>query len=304
MSGKIKTVTVIGSGTMGNGICHVFAQNGFDVHMMDINQGALDKALATIGKNMDRQVAKGSLTEEAKNEAVGRIKTFTDMASAVKEADLVVEAATENVDLKLNIFRQLDEHCPAHCILASNTSSISITRIGSVTKRANKVIGMHFMNPVPVMKLVEVINGYATDAEVTKTVYELSEQLGKVPCVANDYPGFVANRILMPMINEAIITLQEGVAGVAEIDTIMKLGMAHPMGPLQLADFIGLDTCLSILNVLYTGIGNPKYAPATLLVNMVQAGRLGAKSGEGFYKYTAGSKDLVVSESFATVQWK
>lgn len=289
---------------MGNGICHVFAQNGFDVHMMDINQGALDKALATIGKNMDRQVAKGSLTEEAKNEAVGRIKTFTDMASAVKEADLVVEAATENVDLKLNIFRQLDEHCPAHCILASNTSSISITRIGSVTKRANKVIGMHFMNPVPVMKLVEVINGYATDAEVTKTVYELSEQLGKVPCVANDYPGFVANRILMPMINEAIITLQEGVAGVAEIDTIMKLGMAHPMGPLQLADFIGLDTCLSILNVLYTGIGNPKYAPATLLVNMVQAGRLGAKSGEGFYKYTAGSKDLVVSESFATVQWK
>ena len=304
MSAQIKKVTVIGSGTMGNGICHVFAQNGFDVYMMDINQGALDKALATIGKNMDRQVAKGSITEEAKQEAVSRIKTFTDMAAAVKDADLVVEAATENVELKLNIFRQLDEHCPAGCILASNTSSISITRIGSVTKRADKVIGMHFMNPVPVMKLVEVINGYATDAEVTKTVYELSEKLGKVPCVANDYPGFVANRILMPMINEAIITLQESVAGVAEIDTIMKLGMAHPMGPLQLADFIGLDTCLSILNVLYTGIGNPKYAPATLLVNMVQAGRLGAKSGEGFYKYTAGSKDLVVSSSFATTQWK
>ncbi len=303
MSQNIKTVTVIGSGTMGNGICHVFAQNGFDVHMMDINQGALDKALATIGKNMERQVAKGSLTAEAMQLAVSRISTFTDMAQAVKNADLVVEAATENVDLKLNIFRQLDEHCPAHCILATNTSSISITRIGAVTKRPDKVIGMHFMNPVPVMKLVEVINGYATDAAVTKTVYELSGTLGKVPCVANDYPGFVANRILMPMINEAIITLQEGVAGVSEIDTIMKLGMAHPMGPLQLADFIGLDTCLSILNVLYTGIGNPKYAPATLLVNMVQAGRLGAKSGEGFYKYTAGSKDLVVSSSFATMQW-
>jgi 3-hydroxybutyryl-CoA dehydrogenase len=304
MSVKLKTVTVIGSGTMGNGICHVFAQNGFDVNMMDINQGALDKAIATIGKNMDRQVSKGALTEEAKQQAIGRIKTFTDMAAAVKGAELVVEAATENVELKLNIFRQLDQHCDPECILASNTSSISITRIASVTKRPDKVIGMHFMNPVPVMKLGEVINGYATDATVTKTVYELSEQLGKVPCVANDYPGFVANRILMPMINEAIITLQEGVAGVAEMDTIMKLGMAHPMGPLQLADFIGLDTCLSILNVLYTGIGDPKYAPATLLVNMVQAGYLGAKSGEGFYKYTAGSKDLVVSSRFATVQWK
>ena len=295
MSVKLKIVTVIGSGTMCNGICHVFAQNGFDVHMMDINQGALDKAIATIGKNMDRQVAKGALTEEAKQQSLGRINTFTDMAAAVKDADLVVEAATENIDLKLNIFRQLDQHCPADCILASNTSSISITRIASVTKRPGKVIGMHFMNPVPVMKLVEVINGYATDAAITKTVYELSEQLGKVPCVANDYPGFVANRILMPMINEVIITLQEGVAGVAEIDTIMKLGMAHPMGPLQLADFIGLDTCLSIMNVLYTGIGNPKYAPATLLINMVQGGYLGAKSGEGFYKYTPGSKDLVVS---------
>ncbi len=296
---NLKIVTVIGSGTMGNGICHVFAQSGFDVHMMDINQGALDKAMGTIGKNMDRQVAKGTLTEEAKTQALGRIKTFTDMAEAVKNADLVVEAATENVDLKLNIFRQLDQHAPENCILASNTSSISITKIASVTKRPGKVIGMHFMNPVPVMKLVELINGYATEADVTKTIYDLSEQLGKVPCVANDYPGFVANRILMPMINEAIITLQEGVAGVQEIDTIMKLGMAHPMGPLQLADFIGLDTCLSILNVLYNGIGNPKYAPATLLVNMVQAGYLGAKSGEGFYKYTSGSKDLVVSSRLA-----
>lgn len=289
---------------MGNGICHVFAQSGFTVSMMDIKQEALDKAIATIGKNMDRQVAKGSLTEEAKQAALSRITTHTDMAAAVKNAQLVVEAATENVDLKLNIFRQLDAACPADCILASNTSSISITKIASVTKRADKVIGMHFMNPVPVMKLVEVINGYATSAEVTKEIYALSEKLGKVPCVANDYPGFVANRILMPMINEAIITLQEGVAGVAEIDTIMKLGMAHPMGPLQLADFIGLDTCLSILNVLYTGIGNPKYAPATLLVNMVQAGCLGTKSGEGFYKYTAGSKDLVVSPMFSKNEWK
>jgi len=296
---NLKIVTVIGSGTMGNGICHVFAQSGFDVHMMDINQGALDKAIGTIGKNMDRQVTKGTLTEDAKTQALGRIKTFTDMAEAVKNADLVVEAATENVELKLNIFRQLDQHAPEHCILASNTSSISITKIASVTKRPGKVIGMHFMNPVPVMKLVELINGYATEAEVTKAIYGLSEQLGKVPCVANDYPGFVANRILMPMINEAIITLQEGVAGVQEIDTIMKLGMAHPMGPLQLADFIGLDTCLSILNVLHNGIGNPKYAPATLLVNMVQAGYLGAKSGEGFYKYTPGSKDLVVSSRLA-----
>ena len=304
MSSKIKLVTVIGSGTMGNGICHIFSQAGFDVHMMDINQGALDKAIATIGKNMDRQVAKGTLTEDAKQQSLGRIKTYTDMAEAVKNADLVIEAATENIELKLNIFRQLDQHCQENCILASNTSSISITRIASVTKRPGKVIGMHFMNPVPVMKLVEVINGYATDAAVTQTVYQLSEQLGKVPCVANDYPGFVANRILLPMINEAIISLHEGVAGVAEIDTIMKLGAAHPMGPLQLADFIGLDTCLSILNVLYNGFGNPKYAPCTLLVNMVQAGYLGAKSGEGFYKYTVGSKDLVVSSMFATKEWK
>jgi 3-hydroxybutyryl-CoA dehydrogenase len=288
---------------MGNGICHVFAQSGFTVSMMDIKQDALDKAIATISKNMDRQVAKGSLTEDDKTQALARISTHTDMAEAVKNAHLVVEAATENIDLKLNIFRQLDALCPSGCILASNTSSISITRIASVTKRPDSVIGMHFMNPVPVMKLIEVINGYATSATVTQTIYKLSEQLGKVPCVANDYPGFVANRILLPMINEAIIALQEGVAGVSEIDTIMKLGMAHPMGPLQLADFIGLDTCLSILQVLHGGIGNPKYAPATLLVNMVQAGYLGAKTGEGFYKYTPGSKELVVSSMFATKQW-
>jgi 3-hydroxybutyryl-CoA dehydrogenase len=249
---------------------------------------------------MDRQVAKGSLTEEAKQQALGRIKASTNMADAVKNADLVVEAATENTELKLNIFRQMDEHAPAHCILASNTSSISLTKIASVTKRPGKVIGMHFMNPVPVMKLVEIINGYATDAEVTQAIYKLSEKLGKVPCVVNDYPGFIANRILMPMINEAILSLQEGVAGVSEIDTIMKLGMAHPMGPLQLAGFIGLDVCHSILQVLYTGFGNQKYAPASLLTNMVQAGYLGVKSGEGFYKYTAGSKDLVVSDRFAS----
>jgi 3-hydroxybutyryl-CoA dehydrogenase len=303
MQQSITNVTVIGSGTMGNGICHVFAQSGFTVSMMDIKQDALDKAIATISKNMDRQVAKGSLTEDDKTQALARISTHTDMAESVKNAHLVVEAATENIDLKLNIFRQLDALCPAGCILASNTSSISITSIASVTKRPDSVIGMHFMNPVPVMKLIEVINGYATSATVTQTIYKLSEQLGKVPCVANDYPGFVANRILLPMINEAIIALQEGVAGVNEIDTIMKLGMAHPMGPLQLADFIGLDTCLSILQVLHGGIGNPKYAPATLLVNMVQAGYLGAKTGEGFYKYTAGSKELVVSSMFASKQW-
>lgn len=287
---------------MGNGICHVFAQSGFTVHMMDINQAALDKAMGTISKNMDRQVAKGGLTEETKTASLGRIKTFTDMAEAVKGAQLVVEAATENAELKLKIFRQLDELCDADCILASNTSSISITKIASVTKRPGKVIGMHFMNPVPVMKLVEIINGYATDAEVTELITALSKELGKIPCTANDYPGFVANRILMPMINEAIITLQEGVASVEAIDSIMKLGMAHPMGPLQLADFIGLDTCLSILNVLYTGIGNPKYAPATLLVNMVQAGHLGAKTGEGFYKYTPDSKEAVVSPRLAHIK--
>ncbi len=287
---------------MGNGICHVFAQCGFDVHMMDINQVALDKALATISKNMDRQVTKGTLTEEAKQAAIGKITTFTDMQTAVANSDLVVEAATENIELKLNIFRQLDQHCPEHCILATNTSSISLTRIGSVTKRPGKVIGMHFMNPVPVMKLVEIINGYATDSEVTKTIFELSEALGKVPCIVNDYPGFISNRILMPLINEAVLALQEGVAGVEQIDTIMKLGMAHPMGPLQLADFIGLDTCYSIMNVLHMGFGNQKYAPATLLANMVQAGYMGVKSGEGFYKYTPGVKDGVVSARLAHIK--
>lgn len=301
---KLKIVTVIGSGTMGNGICHVFAQCGFDVHMMDINQAAMDKAIATIGKNMDRQVAKSTLTEETKAAALARISTYTDMAEAVKDADIVIEAATENIDLKIKIFQELDRLCPEHTILATNTSSISITRIGSYTKRPGKVIGMHFMNPVPVMKLVEIINGYATDAAITQTVYDLSKYLGKVPCVVNDYPGFISNRILMPLINEAILSLQEGVAGVEEIDTIMKLGMAHPMGPLQLADFIGLDTCYSIMNVLHMGFGNQKYAPATLLANMVQAGFMGVKSGEGFYKYTPGSKELVISERFKSKQWK
>ena len=301
---QIKTVTVIGSGTMGNGICHVFAQSGFKVHMMDINQAALDKGLATIGKNMDRQVSKGSMTDEQKQKAVGLITTFTDMGDAVKSADLIVEAATENIDLKIKIFQQLDQLSPEHTILATNTSSISITRIGSHTKRPGKVIGMHFMNPVPVMKLVEIINGYATDVSVTNTVHELSQFLGKVPCIVNDYPGFISNRILMPMINEAVLALQEGVAGVEEIDTIMKLGMAHPMGPLQLADFIGLDTCYSIMNVLHMGFGNQKYAPATLLANMVQAGFLGVKSGEGFYKFAAGRKELTVSSRFLNKSWK
>ncbi|HQE13018.1 MAG TPA: 3-hydroxyacyl-CoA dehydrogenase NAD-binding domain-containing protein [Flavipsychrobacter sp.] len=301
---KVKTVAVIGSGTMGNGICHVFAQSGFNVHMMDINQAAMDKAVATIGKNMDRQIAKNSLTEEAKQQALSNISTYTDMAEAVKTADIVIEAATENIDLKVKIFQQLDQLAPAHTILATNTSSISITRIGSFTKRPGKVIGMHFMNPVPVMKLVEIINGYATDVEVTNTIYVLSQYLGKVPCVVNDYPGFISNRILMPMINEAVLSLQEGVAGVEEIDTIMKLGMAHPMGPLQLADFIGLDTCYSIMNVLHMGFGNQKYAPATLLANMVQAGFYGVKSGEGFYKHTPGSKELVVSDRFKNKKWE
>ena len=300
---QFKTVTVIGSGTMGNGICHVFAQSGFNVHMMDIKQDALDRAMGTIGKNMDRQIAKGRLTEEQKSDSLGRITTFTDMAEAVKDADLVVEAATERIELKTKIFEQLDELCPEHTILATNTSSISITLIGSHTKRPGQVIGMHFMNPVPVMKLIEIINGYATKEEVTQVIFDLSKYLGKVPCVVQDYPGFVSNRILMPLINEAIITLQEGVAGVEEIDTIMKLGMAHPMGPLQLADFIGLDTCYSIMNVLHMGFGKQKYAPATLLANMVQAGYLGAKSGEGFYKYTPGSKELVVSERFKNKKW-
>lgn len=301
---EIKTVAVIGAGTMGNGIVHVFAQKGFKVHMCDIAQTALDKALGTINKNMDRQISKGTLTENDKATALSQIITFTDMAEGVKDADLVVEAATESIDLKIKIFEDLDRLAPPHAILATNTSSISITRIGSHTKRPKQVIGMHFMNPVPVMKLIEIINGYATEKSVTKVIVELSEYLGKVPCVVNDYPGFIANRILMPMINEAITSLQEGVAGVEEIDTIMKLGMAHPMGPLQLADFIGLDTCLSIMNVLHMGFGKQKYAPATLLANMVQAGYLGAKSGEGFYKYTPGSKELVVSDRFEDKKWK
>jgi 3-hydroxybutyryl-CoA dehydrogenase len=294
----LQNITVIGAGTMGNGIAHVFAQNGFTVTLVDVSAPQLEKAIQTIGKNLDRQVSKGTLTEEQKQTTLSNLSTQTDIAAGAANADLVVEAATENIDLKLKIFKQLDEAAPAKAILASNTSSISITKIASVTKRPEKVIGMHFMNPVPVMKLVEIINGYATTKEVSDTIVALSEQLGKVPCVVNDYPGFIANRILMPMINEAIYSLYEGVADVAAIDTVMKLGMAHPMGPLQLADFIGLDVCVSILNVLHSGFGNPKYAPCPLLVNMVTAGKLGVKTGEGFYQYTAGSKDLVVSERF------
>ena len=294
----MQNISVIGAGTMGNGIAHVFAQNGFSVTLVDVMHGQLEKAMVTIGKNMDRQVSKGTLTAEAKASALSRITTSTIVADGVGNAELVVEAATENIDLKLKIFQQLDEAAPKGCILASNTSSISITKIAAITKRPDLVIGMHFMNPVPVMKLVEVINGYATHKEVTDKIVSLSNTLGKVPCVVKDYPGFIANRILMPMINEAIYSLYEGVAGVEEIDTVMKLGIAHPMGPLQLADFIGLDVCYSILNVLYQGFGNQKYAPCPLLVNMVIAGFKGVKSGEGFYTYTAGSKDLIVSDRF------
>ncbi len=295
---EIKNVSVIGAGTMGNGIAHVFAQTGYKVVLIDVNAAQLEKAVATISKNLDRQIAKGTLTEDQKAATLAQLTTATDISAGVSNADLVVEAATENIDLKLNIFKQLDEAAPVGCILATNTSSISITKIAAVTKRPELVIGMHFMNPVPVMKLVEIINGYATSAEVTTVIDTLSKQLGKVPCVVNDYPGFVANRILMPMINEAILTLQEGVAGVEEIDTVMKLGMAHPMGPLQLADFIGLDVCLNILYVLRDGFGRQKYAPSTLLVNMVTAGKLGVKTGEGFYTYTPGSKELVPSKQF------
>jgi 3-hydroxybutyryl-CoA dehydrogenase len=291
-------ISVIGAGTMGNGIAHVFAQAGFNVTIVDISLSQLDKALANIAKNFDRQIAKGLVTEEQKKAALANIHIQSNMSEGVKNAELVIEAATENVELKLQIFEQLDKLAPKEAILATNTSSISITKIAAATGRAAKVIGMHFMNPVPVMKLVEIINGYATKKEVTDTVVALSTQLGKIPCVVNDYPGFIANRILMPMINEAIGSLYEGVAGVEEIDTVMKLGMAHPMGPLQLADFIGLDVCLSILHVLQDGFGNPKYAPCPLLVNMVMAGKLGAKTGEGFYKYEPGSKELVVSERF------
>lgn len=298
MVDNINNVSVIGAGTMGNGIAHVFAQNGFKVELIDVSQAQLDKAIATISKNLDRQVSKGTITEEAKASCLRNIVTNKSLAAGVKNAQLVVEAATENEALKLKIFKDIDEAAGADCILATNTSSISITKIAAVTNRPSNVIGMHFMNPVPVMKLVEVINGYATSKDVTSTIIELCKKLGKVPSEVNDYPGFVANRILMPMINEAIYSLYEGVAGVEEIDTVMKLGMAHPMGPLQLADFIGLDVCHSILKVLHDGFGNPKYAPCPLLSNMVAAGYLGVKSGEGFYKYTAGNKDLVVSERF------
>ncbi|MES2379974.1 MAG: 3-hydroxybutyryl-CoA dehydrogenase [Bacteroidota bacterium] len=295
----MKNITVIGSGTMGNGIAHTFAQYGYQVNLIDVNETALQKALATIAKNLDRQVSKGSITEADKIATLGNITTFTSLKDAAANADLVVEAASENMAIKLDIFKQLDEICPAHTILASNTSSISITKIASVTKRADKVIGMHFMNPVPVMKLVEVINGFKTSKEVTDTIITLSKAVGKIPALANDYAGFIANRILMPMINEAIFCLQQGVGSVESIDTVMKLGMAHPMGPLQLADFIGLDVCLAIMNVLHEGLGDHRYAPSPLLVNMVTAGNLGVKSGEGFYVYTAGSKDLVVSDRFA-----
>src|SRR6187401_3711399 len=291
-------ISVIGAGTMGNGIAHVFAQNGFKVSIVDVSLTQLDRAIINIGKNFDRQIAKGAATEKQKKNALANISFFSKISEGVKEADLVVEAATENTELKLKIFEDVDKFAPKQAILASNTSSISITKIANATGRADKVIGMHFMNPVPVMKLVEVINGYSTSKEVTDTIVELSKQLGKTQCVVNDYPGFIANRILMPMINEAIYSLYEGIAGVEAIDTIMKLGMAHPMGPLQLADFIGLDVCNSILNVLYEGFGNPKYAPCPLLVNMVTAGHLGVKSGNGFYNYSGGGKELVVAEGF------
>lgn len=294
----MKNITVIGSGTMGNGIAHVFAQCGYSVSLVDINEAALQKAIGTITKNLDRQVQKGSISEDTKNSTLKNISTHTDLAKAAANADLVVEAASENVDIKLKIFKQLDEVCPQNTILASNTSSISITKIAAVTKRADKVIGMHFMNPVPVMKLIEVIRGYSTSDEVCNAIMSVSKNLGKIPVEVNDFPGFVANKILMPMINEAIITLNEGVAGVEEIDTVMKLGMAHPMGPLQLADFIGLDVCLNILRVLQDGFGNPKYAPCPLLVNMVTAGHLGVKSGKGFYDYSGGGKDLVPADRF------
>jgi 3-hydroxybutyryl-CoA dehydrogenase len=287
----MQQIAVIGAGTMGNGIAHVFAQNGFPVTLIDVSPDQLEKALATISRNLERQRDKGLLTGEQVKLTLERITVEPGLAIGVSGAELVVEAATENLALKTEIFRQLDQHAPPSCILATNTSSISITRIAAATGRPEKVIGMHFMNPVPVMKLVEIINGYATAPEVSKTIEELSRKLGKSPCVVNDYPGFIANRILMPMINEAVYSLFEGVAGIAEIDTVMKLGMAHPMGPLQLADFIGLDVCLAILRVLQEGFGNPKYAPCPLLVNMVAAGKLGVKSGEGFYRYTPGSKE-------------
>ena len=295
----MKNIAVIGSGTMGNGIAHTFALHGFSVHLIDISETSLQKGISTITKNLDRQVAKQTISDQQKEDTLANIKTFTSLEEGVKNVALVVEAATENLELKLSIFRDLDKYTEAETVLASNTSSISITKIASVTSKPDKVIGMHFMNPVPLMKLVEIIRGYSTSDEVTKTIVDLSKQLEKVPVEVNDYPGFIANRILMPMINEAIYSLYEGVAGVYEIDTVMKLGMAHPMGPLQLADFIGLDVCLSILRVLQDGFGNPKYAPCPLLVNMVTAGKLGVKSGEGFYAWSHGTKELVVSERFS-----
>ena len=294
----MKNISVIGCGTMGNGIAHVFALAGFNVQLIDINEAALQKALQKIASNLDRQVGKQLITEDQKNQAIANITSSTELSKGVSNADLVIEAATENVGIKLQIFKDIDAAAPAHCILSSNTSSISLTKIAAVTSRPDKVIGMHFMNPVPVMKLVEVINGYKTSREVTETIMNLSKTIGKVPTLVNDYPGFVANRILMPMINEAIITLNEGVAGVEEIDSVMELGMEHRMGPLQLADFIGLDVCLAIMNVLNDGLGNPKYAASPLLINMVTAGDLGVKSGRGFYDYSAGGKDLIVAPNF------
>ena len=294
----MKKIAVIGSGTMGNGIAHTFAQNGYVVNLIDINLDALGKGMLTITKNLDRQIVKGTLTELQKETTLANISTFTDLQTGIADSDLIVEAATENLDLKLKIFKDLDQFAKPEAILASNTSSISITKIASITHRSEQVIGMHFMNPVPVMKLVEVIRGYATSNETTKTIMDLSKNLGKIPVEVNDYPGFVANRILMPMINEAIFSLHEGVAGVQEIDQVMKLGMAHPMGPLQLADFIGLDVCLAILKVLQDGFGSQKYAPCPLLVNMVIAGKNGIKSGEGFYNYANGVKDATVAEKF------
>jgi 3-hydroxybutyryl-CoA dehydrogenase len=294
----MKNVAVIGAGTMGNGIAHTFAQSGFKVQLIDINDTLLKKGLKTITKNLDRMIAKGSITETEKQETLGNITTFDNITEGVEYASLVIEAATENLELKLNIFKQLDKDCPDDTILATNTSSISITQIASVTSRPEMVIGMHFMNPVPIMKLVEIIRGYNTSDEVTEIIMDMSKTLGKIPVEVKDYPGFVANRILMPMLNESIETLYNGVAGVEEIDTVMKLGMAHPMGPLQLADFIGLDVCLSILNVMYEGFKNPKYAPCPLLVNMVRAGKLGVKSGEGFYDYSESKKAEKVAKQF------
>jgi 3-hydroxybutyryl-CoA dehydrogenase len=294
-------ISVIGAGTMGNGIAHVFAQHGFSVHLVDMQSSQLEKAMETISKNLERQVQKGNLSAEEKINSYNRIRVFDSIKEGVREADLIIEAATENENVKIQIFRELDKYAMPTAILATNTSSISITRIAAETKRPSQVIGMHFMNPVQLMKLVEVINGYATDSTVTNKIVELSRLLEKTPCVVNDFPGFISNRILMPMINEAIISFQEGVASVETIDSIMKLGMAHPMGPLQLADFIGLDVCLAILTVLKDGFGNPKYSPATLLVNMVAAGKLGVKSKEGFYDYRGGQKELVVSERLRKV---